>query len=160
MKDRPDASKFDEETGEQLHDEHGREIPDPTPMQPPIGYNRQPSLAEQMRAMILSEQLAQEARAAGHETFEEADDFDVGDDFDAERHSPYEANFDPMTPQERAALSTEGRDVNRILTPEEQALAAAQAAPKPKKTPRGAASAAPLSEAPSAEDQSDPEGGA
>lgn len=150
-----DYSKFDPETGEQIHDELGREIPDPTPMQPPIGYNRQPSLAEQMRAMILSEKLAQEAAAAGMETFEEADDFDVGDDFDQERHSPYEANFDPMTPEERAALATQGKDAERILTPQEKAAAAAAASPpKPKRTSRAATSGAPLSEGLSPEDQS------
>lgn len=153
----PDYSKFDQETGVQTHDEHGREIPDPTPMQPPVGYTRQPTIAEQMRAMILSERLAQEAREAGAETFEEADDFDVGDDWDQERHSPYEANFDPMTAQERAALASQGRDPERILTPEEKALAEKLSSPKPKKTSRAATSGAPLSEAPSAEDQSEGE---
>lgn len=74
--------------------EDGREKPDPTPMAPPIGYKRQPSLAEQIRAMVRSEALAAAARNAGAETFEEADDFDVGDDFDPS--SPYEDQFDPV----------------------------------------------------------------
>ena len=127
-----DYAKFDPETGEQLHDERGYEIPDPNPMQPPVGYNPQPSLAQQIRQMILSQKLADEAAAAGLETFEEADDFDVGDDFDEERHSPYEGNFDPMTPHERAALSTAGRDPDKILTPEDEA----RFTPKPPKKPR------------------------
>lgn len=75
-------------------DEHGREMPDPTPIAPPVGYNRQPSLAEQIRAMVRSERLRQEAEAQGFETFEEADDFDVGDDLDPS--SPYEEVFDPL----------------------------------------------------------------
>lgn len=83
-------------------DAHGREIPDPTPMAPPVGYNRQPSLSEQIRAMVRSERLAQEVAAAGYETFEEADDFDVGDDF--EPSSPYEGNFDPIPAADRDIL--------------------------------------------------------
>lgn len=152
---RPDASKFDPETGEQIHDSRGHEIPDPVPMQPPLGYVKQDSLAMQMRAMILSDRLAREAAAAGAETFEEADDFDVGDDFDMEKHSPYEANFDPMTPQERAALTTQGREPDAILTDEEKAKLTP---PKPKKTTRGATSASQSSEPPSGGDpQSDGE---
>lgn len=129
MTKRSDYSKHDAESGELVHDERGYEIPDPTPMAPPIGYNRQPSLAEQIRAMIVSQKLAQEAAEAGAETFEEADDFEIGDDFEQERHSPYEANFDPMTDQERAALTTQGKDPDKILTPAEKA----SLSPKPAK---------------------------
>lgn len=110
-----DYTRVDQETGEVLHDPAGREIPDSTPMQPPVGYNRQPSLAEQIRAMVVSEKLRAEAAAAGLESFEEADDFEVGDDFEHLPASAYEANFDPMTDQERAALSSQGRDVDRIV---------------------------------------------
>lgn len=74
-------------------DPQGREVPDPTPMAPPIGYKRTPSLAEQIREMVRSERLAMEAAAAGFESFEEADDFEVGDDFDPS--SPYEEQFEP-----------------------------------------------------------------
>lgn len=85
--------RYNPETGELRLDENGHEIPDPTPMAPPIGYKRQPSLAEQIRAMVRSEKLRQEAEEAGAETFDEADDFDVGDDYDP--RSPYEHDFDP-----------------------------------------------------------------
>lgn len=78
------------------HTEHGYEIVSPLPMAPPVGYKKSPTLAEQIRAMIISEKLRQEAEAAGFETFEEADDFDVGDDFDPT--SPYEGDFDPLPP--------------------------------------------------------------
>lgn len=128
--DHIDYSKIDPETGEIVQDKHGREMPDPEPMQPPLGYNRQPTLAEQIRAQIVSAKLAMEAEAAGAETFEEADDFDVGDDWEAEKNSPYEANFDPMTAEEKAALSTRGKDPDRILTAEEKD----SFTPKPKKT--------------------------
>lgn len=73
-------------------DHRGREKPDPTPIAPPIGYKRQPSLHEQIRQMVRSEKLAMEAAAQGYETFDEADDFDVGDDIDPS--SPYEEQFE------------------------------------------------------------------
>lgn len=72
----------------------GLEYPDPTPVAPPIGFIKQPTLAETMRAMILGEALKRHARESGAETFEEADDFDVGDDFDPT--SPYEEVFEPQ----------------------------------------------------------------
>lgn len=46
-------------------DDHGREICDPTPMEPPLGYNRTPSLAEQIRSMVHNERLQAELAAAG-----------------------------------------------------------------------------------------------
>lgn len=76
-----------------LLDAQRRYIPDPTPVAPPVGYVRQPSLAEQIRTMVRSERLRLEVEAAGAETFEEADDFEVGDDYDPD--SPYEMAFDP-----------------------------------------------------------------
>lgn len=76
-----------------MHDEKGREIPDPLPLEPPIGYKRSPTIAEQLRAMVQGEALAYAARNAGKETFEEADDFDVDDEFDP--RSPYEVIFEP-----------------------------------------------------------------
>lgn len=71
----------------------GRELLDPTPMAPPVGYKRQPSLAEQIREMVRSERLAADLEAAGYETFDEAEDFEIGDDYDPT--SPYEQHFDP-----------------------------------------------------------------
>lgn len=85
-------------------DKYGREMPSPLPIAPPIGYKKSPTLAEQIRAMVLSEKLKMEAMAAGQETFEEADDFDVDDDFDPT--SPYEVDFDPplrVPPHDRGA---------------------------------------------------------
>lgn len=85
----------DDETGEVYSelDELGREILDDTPMAPPVGFNPQPSLAETIRNMVRSERLAQEAGEHDLESFEEADDFDVGDDYDPS--TPYENDFDP-----------------------------------------------------------------
>jgi hypothetical protein len=87
------------DTGEVLEveypylDENGAEVNDPTPVAPPVGYVKQPSLAEQIREMVRSEKLRQAAEEAGAETFEEADDFEVGDDYDPS--TPYENDYDP-----------------------------------------------------------------
>lgn len=72
----------------------GRQVPDPTPLAPPIGYKKQPSMVEIVREMVRSERLKQEAEASGHESFEDSEDFDVGDDPDL-LHSPWENDFDP-----------------------------------------------------------------
>jgi len=85
-----------------LH-KYGREMPSPLPIAPPIGYKKSPTLAEQIRAMVISEKLKMEALAAGQESFEEADDFEVGDDYDP--RSPYEETFDPPVVQRAPAPS-------------------------------------------------------
>lgn len=78
-------------------DQFGREIPDGRPMQPPLGYKPSPSLAETIRDMVYNAQIQRELEAQGVETFEESEDFDVGDDYDPT--SPYEEYFEP-TPLE------------------------------------------------------------
>lgn len=75
-------------------DPMGNEVPDPTPIAPPVGYKRTKPIREQLREMVVSHHLAEEARRAGHETFAESDDFDVDDDFDP--RSPFEEQFEPM----------------------------------------------------------------
>lgn len=72
----------------------GREIPDPVPIEPPVGFIRQPSMIDNIRALVQGEHLRREALAAGAETFEEADDFDIDDD-PVDYTSPYEEFFDP-----------------------------------------------------------------
>lgn len=81
-------------------DERGHEILDDTPVAIPVRLTRPPTLTEQMRQVIRGE-LSRAAAAEGYETFEEADDFDVDDDFDPQ--SPWEMNFD----QERSPLEFE-----------------------------------------------------
>lgn len=81
--------------------ELGQEVLDPVPMAPPIGYVKQPSLAEQIREMVRHERLQADLDAAGYETFEEADDFEVGDDYDY--RTPYENDFDPSIKEMAAA---------------------------------------------------------
>lgn len=84
--------------------ETGGELLDSTPMAPPIGFTRQPSMFDIMRKMIADREI--ELAQQGYETPEEADDFDVGEDFDPS--SPYEHDFDPPAPSPKvpsAALS-------------------------------------------------------
>lgn len=85
-------------------DEHGREVPNPIPMQPPIGYVRRDSIADQMRRMI--QQVSEEARMAGAETEEEANDFDIGEDF--EPSSQWEDNFE-VDPTLEAMLALQSK---------------------------------------------------
>lgn len=78
---------------DKLHNSDGRELPDPTPMAPPVGYVKQKSMTDIIREQVRSHHLQMAAEAAGAESFEEADDFDVGDELDPT--TPYEAVFDP-----------------------------------------------------------------
>ena len=75
-------------------DEHGRLIPDPVPIAPPVGYRKQPSMVEIVRDMVRGEKLRQAALESGHETFEESEDFDIGEDGE-DLLSGYENDFDP-----------------------------------------------------------------
>lgn len=83
----------------------GREIPDPVPMAPPIGYIKQPSMVEHIRNMVRSEQLRMAAEEAGAESFEEADDFDVGED--ELPGTPWEAEFEPVSELRRRQAEAE-----------------------------------------------------
>lgn len=111
----------------------GAEIPDPTPMEPPINYVKQPSLASQIRDMVRSEALRQAAEAQGYETFEEADDFEIEDEPDLAA-TPYEAEFEGISAVQaraRAAQETEERPVAARATPAPAEQASPQPAPAP-----------------------------
>lgn len=105
----------------------GKFIPDAVPMAPPIGYKRQPSMVEIVRNMVRSEKLAEEARTAGMETFEESEDFDVGDDGEDLR-SGFENDFDPPVSEIREA-------VNEARKPPVNPVEARPAAPAPDVAP-------------------------
>lgn len=80
----------------------GYEKPDPKPMEPPLGYNRTPSMMETMRAQIVAELARRAQLEEGAESADEADDFYVEDDpFPA---SPHEQDIDPpMDPRAQPA---------------------------------------------------------
>lgn len=85
----------------------GRQVPDPVPLAPPIGYKKQPSMVEIVREMVRGERLKQAVLEAGHETFEEAEDFDVGDENAEELRSGFENDFDPPLSEILSAGQTE-----------------------------------------------------
>lgn len=75
------------------YDANGAELMDSTPISASLRVRPQ-SEYQRMRALIRQE-LSMEAAANGLESWEEANDFDVGDDFDPS--TPYEEQFDPDT---------------------------------------------------------------
>lgn len=87
------STVMDPQTGEVLQDEHGREIPDPNPVEVPLGMKRPETLAEQVQRLVRTSVSAY-AEMHGEETFAEADDLEVDDDFDPS--TPYEVDFDPV----------------------------------------------------------------
>ena len=70
----------------------GLEKPSSKPMQIPINMKKPSNPKAQIREMIRNERLMHELDNVGLETFEDADDFNVGDDYDPS--SPYEMDFD------------------------------------------------------------------
>lgn len=62
-------------------DARGREIPDPTPVELSPGAIR-PESSTSMIQRLVREQLSRQAVAEGDESFEEANDFDIDDDFE------------------------------------------------------------------------------
>lgn len=151
-------SYVDKETGEVLtHEEYmdravaaavskgyrrAYEIPDPDPMAPPLNFKRQPTIAEQMQAMVRSELLRREAEAAGMESFEESEDFEVGDN---EPFSPFEMQeFDPVEALREArrreeAIRSEADRRDRVDNP---APPAPPPAPKARSSKKAAAKSA------------------
>lgn len=69
----------------------GREIPDPRPVEVPTGLRTRPTLQEEIKRYIRVE-MSNRARDEGHESFEEADDFDVDDDVDGVFETQYTVN--------------------------------------------------------------------
>lgn len=59
------------------HTADGEEVLNPTPVQPPLGYNPQPSIRDQIRQQVMALKAAENMEP---ETEEEADDFDIEDD--------------------------------------------------------------------------------
>lgn len=71
-----------------VYDELHREIPDPTPVALPMGYEKPETLAQIMSRIIAQNQHLEKMREL--ETEEEADDFNVEDEDDIEFTSAHE----------------------------------------------------------------------
>lgn len=81
----------------------GYEVPDPTPVAVPTGVKRVDNITRRIREVLQSERMRAEALEGGMETFEEADDFDVGDEA-PDPHTVYEDIFDPPPLEEVAPV--------------------------------------------------------
>lgn len=79
------------EKSEQRHNEFGEELLDDTPRKVPLKHSRTPTLREQILQAVRQEKLLEDD-AIG-ETEDEADDFEVGEDF--EPISAYENDHIP-----------------------------------------------------------------
>lgn len=92
-------------------DERGHEILDPTPIALPLGLKRPPTLQETIKQLIRTE-MSRKAAQEGQETFEEADDLEVGEDFDPT--SPWELNFDQeIAPRDPRGFQEENPNVRQ-----------------------------------------------
>lgn len=81
---------------------------DQTKLAQPVSFDT-PSHQDNMRRMI-TEVLSLKAQENGYETFQEADDFNVDDDFDPQ--SPWEMVFDPGL--KRDITRAEHQELNRF----------------------------------------------
>lgn len=85
--------------------EKGHEVLDDTPVAMPVGFKRPQSMTDMIRQYVRTE-LSKQASEQGNETWEEADDFDVGDDYDPK--SPWELTFDQeMAISQQKAMTQE-----------------------------------------------------
>lgn len=109
----------------------GHEILDDTPVAMPVGFNRPPTLADQIRAMVKGE-LSRQASEQGLETFEDADDFDVDDDMDPS--SPWELNFDQeSTPRVQFSLKKSSMQEQKPAKPSDDSAGKKEVVEPPKK---------------------------
>lgn len=115
-------------------DDRGRELPDPVPTAPPVGYKPPPPLADMIRRMVHSELLARVADAGDFDTPEEADDFDIPDD-PIDPKTPYEAVFDLLPP----GLPPEGPAGSPRVNSQPLTKGATSDVPSPSEVPPAAA---------------------
>lgn len=74
--------------------ERGEEIPDPRPVELPIGFERPESIQDMIRRLVQDPMIRQDLDSREVETFDEADDFETEDD--GMPVSPHEETFDPL----------------------------------------------------------------
>lgn len=118
--------------------EHGEEVLNPVPMQPPLGYKPAPSLADQIRQQVVAAKRLAELEV--QETEEEADDFEIEDD--PQPVSRWENDMIPSIKETRARLR-QLEEQERQYADAEAAQRRASAIPDPRAKPdRSAAGAA------------------
>lgn len=92
------------------YDEFGREIPDQTPVEIPIGFKRPLTLQEEIQRAIRGE-MSRQAAAEGMESFEEANDFDTEDVLDDPRSNHEIMEEDEFQARERAMLDRADKEI-------------------------------------------------
>lgn len=110
------------------------EVLDSTPVAMPVNFHRPPTLQEQIQRLT-RQSLNKLAAQEGKESFEEADDFDIGEDF--EPASPHEIEFGPEKEAEFERVATNALRKAAALKDKKAAEAAA-------KQPAGPAAAPPV----------------
>jgi len=98
------------------HDEFGREVLNPTPVQPPVGYKKQPSILDTIREQIRAHHLSNIDMEP--ETEEEADDFDIDED-PPDYQSRWENDTIPSIKETRARLRELERQERLYAKPED-----------------------------------------
>lgn len=152
-----DQAKVKVDTYPEL-DEHGHEVPDPRPMRIPAGFKRPETLAEQVQRLVRTH-VSRLAEAQGAETFEESEDFDVGDDEDPS--TPYETHFDPLIGKDLSAAEFKQHEAHyRMVMVKKTAEAFANedraAALRERRPPPGKGEATPPAPAPKAPESASP----
>lgn len=102
------------EVSKNRHNGDGEEVLNPVPMEPPLGYRRTPTLSEQIAMQVRQMKLELLQDDSIEETDEEADDFEVGDDF--EPLSPHENDHVPTLAQLKAKaleINNQIKEANR-----------------------------------------------
>lgn len=129
----------------------GQEIPDPRPAAPSLGKKPEMHIRDYIRTMVRSERLQQDLDNQGVETFEEANDFEVGEDYfpDSQYENDLEPSVTELIREGTASLSAKARADERRKYEDKQetrkerlrrelAELEASAPPEPKKSSRGA----------------------
>lgn len=124
----------------------GQEIPDPRPAAPALGKKPGMNIRDYIATMVRSEKMQQELDAQGVETFEEANDFEVGEDYfpDSQYENDLEPSVAELIREGTASLSAKARIEEKRLADLKAQKRAARAqteeedsfAPEPKKSPR------------------------
>lgn len=86
------------------HDSFGKEHLDNTPVEVPLGYDRPETTEEIIARMIRADDFRRASERHGVESFEEANDFRVGDDYDPKSEyeldqDQYDADGNPFKPE-------------------------------------------------------------
>lgn len=108
----------------------GKEILNRTPIAIPLGFSRPKSITEQIAEFVTNQKTQEQLDAAGFETFEDAEDFEIGDDYESLPESKYEADFDNI----KSGLALEREKARKSAQQNSSKPAAGEAPQKQKKT--------------------------